>query len=175
MQRGVEIMPEGAAQVGKRIQANAVEVGGFDPPHRILDQVARDKRILLVQVRHSVGKSALGDGLPVAARSMRVHKLIEIVLRLEMILDRAKVLVHCVEMGGRVAVTELGHVAVGGHRRGPERIDAELLQLVQMLLDAGEVPAMPSALGCAIAAGLLGGLITLGEAVGHDQVKRISR
>src|ERR1700679_769939 len=87
VQSGMKVMPEGAVHVGKCIQANAIEVGRLNPPHRVLDQVARYQGIFLVQVGHGVGEPAVGDGSPGLARGMRVYKLIEVVLRGEMILE----------------------------------------------------------------------------------------
>jgi hypothetical protein len=50
VQRGVEVVPEGAADVGEGVDADGVDLGGLDPPHRVLDEVLGDERILLVHV-----------------------------------------------------------------------------------------------------------------------------
>ena len=89
------------------------------------------------------------------------------------ILDGAEVRVHGIQISCRVAVIGLGHGSIGGHRRGPQRGHAKLAQIIQMLLDAGKVSAMPALRGSAIVAGMVLGRITLGETVGHDKVKHV--
>ena len=87
--------------------------------------------------------------------------------------ERAEVRVHGVKVGSGIAVIGHRHSAIGSDRGGPNRRDAELLQVVQMLLDAGKVSAMPAANGSAIAGGGIVGRVPVGETVGHDQVKHI--
>src|SRR5438552_18271154 len=73
-------------------------------------------------------------------------------------------------------------VIVGGSvfhdRRQPERRDAKILQIVQMVPDAAEIASVPCAWFCAIVgtgkfSGLVVGGVTIGEAVRHDEVKNI--
>src|SRR2546430_4439670 len=73
-------------------------------------------------------------------------------------------------------------VIVGGSvfhdRRQPERRDAKILQIVQMVPDAAEIASVPCAWFCAIVgtgkfSGLVAGGVTIAEAVRHDEVKNI--
>ena len=219
VKRGVKIVPEGAAHIWKRIQANAVEVCCLHPPHCVLNQIARDQRIFLVQVGHGIGKPAVGDIAPRLYGSMRINQLVEImgsramnleravkpirrgriehprmlhakmighqvdhqlhipcvqrIGKMAIVIQRAEVRIHRIKIGGCVAVVRLRHTAIGSNRRCPKRRNAELLQVIQMLFDPGEVAAMPAAGGGAIVAGWIARLIAVGEAIGHDQVKHI--
>ena len=88
---------------------------------------------------------------------------------------RAEVRIGAVEIGRAVAVVRLGPAIVVIDRRCPERSDTELLQIIQVLLDAAKVASVPAARLLALRRLRIIGQIPIGEAVGHDQVHRIRR
>src|ERR1700690_3946772 len=84
----VEVVPEGAVDVWKGVQPNAVEAGCFNPPQRILDEVAGDQRILLVQIRHRVGEPAVRDGVPRLLGRVWIDEFRKVAFRDDMVLQR---------------------------------------------------------------------------------------
>ena len=85
--------------------------------------------------------------------------------KMAVIVQRSEVRIDSVEIGGRIAVIGLGHCAVRCDGRGPQRCDAQLVQIIQMLLDAGQVAAMPSARRGAV-------VIRAGSLAGFPSAKR---
>ena len=113
---------------------------------------------------HTAGMQSLGQLLQIAHRSI--------------------VLVHGVVVGGMVAVVRLGSVVLI-YGCGPNSGRADLLQIVEVLLDAAEIAAVP-ALGLGplrsrfrTARGIprqrsIVACIAIGETIGKDQVHDIS-
>lgn len=89
VQRGVEVVPERPAHVGKGVQADAVEVCRLHPTESVLDQVARDKDVLLVQVRHVAGEPALGNVAPSRGWRVRIEQIVKLVCGPAMVRQRA--------------------------------------------------------------------------------------
>jgi hypothetical protein len=55
----MEIVPEGTPHIRKCIKTEAVKSRRLDPPNRILDQVLRNQRIFLVEIRKHTRKLSL--------------------------------------------------------------------------------------------------------------------
>ncbi|XBH10338.1 hypothetical protein P4G45_01040 [Edaphobacter paludis] len=87
----------------------------------------------------------------------------------------AEVMIYIVQIDRRVAVVRLRHQSVVVDRRGPESRDTELLQIIEMLLDAGEVAPVPSATGGAVVSRLIVSQVAVGETVRHYQIDDVFR
>src|SRR5207344_246589 len=58
MQLDVKAVPERSADIGERVDAQAVGTGLLDPPHRVLDEVLRGRKILLIQIGKDISEPA---------------------------------------------------------------------------------------------------------------------
>src|ERR1039458_4797098 len=87
--------------------------------------------------------------------------------------ERAKVWVDCVKVRSGVAVIGLRHSIIGSNGRGPHCRYAQLLEVIQMLLDAGKISSMPPALSSAIVARGIVGRLPVSKSIGHDEVKHV--
>src|ERR1700741_2694053 len=52
------IAPERVWHVLPRVHSNTVEAGGADPPERFLNQITRDFRVALIEIREEVEEPA---------------------------------------------------------------------------------------------------------------------
>jgi hypothetical protein len=66
------IAQELRVRVAEGVLADAGQPGVLDPPQGVLDEIARQVRVALVEVGHGVDEPAVGEGLAVRGRRMRI-------------------------------------------------------------------------------------------------------
>lgn len=95
--------------------------------------------------------------------------------QLHIVGERAEVRVDGVHVGGTVAVIVLRASGIAVDRGSPDGGYAELLKIVEVLRDAAEVAPVPAAGQAALTGPGIVGCVSIGEAVGHDEIHHVAR
>ena len=217
--------------VGIRIgvHADTVDARSLYPPLTVLDEVAHEMGIALVEVGHGLDKPSVNGFLHILLRSVGVEDggeliaclkavvgIIEPVLRrwvevpgmvvaamvedhihhhlqstLVAFVDELLIFsvctearIHFIVIGGGVSVVRAVHAVVVGpvvfqDRCEPQGSNAKVGEVVEVLLNAGEVTAVAQAWLGAVAGLVAHSLddivlrVAVGEAVGHEQVEHV--
>ena len=138
------VAPEVARNIGQRVLADAIHSGGRNPPQRVLDDVARHFRIVLVEIGQDVDEPAVERASREGRRGVRVHQGPGLPGVGQMFLRRS------VEPGGRGGIVHPRMIGTGVVRDlvqndlDAERVRrfhelSEIGQVAQVLVDAVEV------------------------------------
>jgi hypothetical protein len=76
----VEVVPKGASDIGKCIDAEAIEARDLSPPDCVLDEVPGDRGVFLIQVREGIGEPSFEDVALVAPGGVGVGEGLELAL-----------------------------------------------------------------------------------------------
>src|SRR6185312_16562845 len=88
---GAPGLPEGAGDVGHGVLADAVDAGAVDPPEGVLDLVAGEFGVVLVEVGKPAAEPAVERGRLGGGRSVRIGDRPDSPVIVEVMLGRAAV------------------------------------------------------------------------------------
>ncbi len=74
MQRGIPVAPEWPGRILKRILANRVRACAGDPPDRVLNQILRQLRVVLIQIREFARKPPIEHAASQCRACIRIRQ-----------------------------------------------------------------------------------------------------